>query len=178
MSGMTLFETAIGRAGVAWTDHGVARILIPGDDDRALFTKLATRVPDAEIATPPPQVQAAIDAMVRLLAGDDVDLSFVALDLEGVSDFFREIYALTRTIPVGETMTYGEIANRLGQPGAARAVGMAMGKNPVPIVVPCHRVLAAHQRTGGFSAPGGAQTKLRMLEIERAKTGISLRLFD
>lgn len=110
----------------------------------------------------------AIDAMTRLLAGDDVDLRDVRLDMTGVPDFDQEVYAAARALPCGVTKTYGEIATSIGAAGAAQAVGQALGHNPFPIVVPCHRVVAAGGRNGGFSAPGGVDTKLRMLAIEGA----------
>jgi methylated-DNA-[protein]-cysteine S-methyltransferase len=104
--------------------------------------------------------------MTALLRGERLDLSFVALDLEAVPEFHRRVYEITRTIQPGATLSYGEIALRLGERDAARAVGQALGRNPFPIVVPCHRVVASGGKTGGFSAPGGAATKLRMLAIE------------
>ena len=131
--------------------------------------RLAKRRGGAREAMPPPDVQQAIAAMVSLLAGEPADLSFVALDMEGVPDFHRRVYEVARTIPPGATLSYGEIAARLGDPGSARAVGQALGRNPFPIVVPCHRVLAAGGRTGGFSARGGTKTKLTLLAIEGAQ---------
>jgi methylated-DNA-[protein]-cysteine S-methyltransferase len=105
-------------------------------------------------------------AVERYLAGKSVDFSKVDLDLAGVGDFHRQIYAATRRVGWGETVTYGELARRVGSPGAARAVGQAMGRNPIPIIVPCHRVLASGRKIGGFSAFGGAVTKARLLELE------------
>jgi methylated-DNA-[protein]-cysteine S-methyltransferase len=173
-----LFETAIGQCGIAWNERGIARILLPAEDDASTLAELLVTLPDAERSAPPIEVVRAIEAMTRLLAGEAVDLRFVTLDLERVSPFFRAIYEVARAIPPGEALTYGEVARRAGSPDAARAVGQAMGKNPFPIVVPCHRVLAANGKTGGFSAPGGVRQKLKMLEIERAKSGLTLSLFD
>jgi methylated-DNA-[protein]-cysteine S-methyltransferase len=113
-------------------------------------------------------VRDAIDAMTALLRGEAVDLRDVPLDLGAVPDFARRVYAVAQAIPPGSTRTYGEVAAQVGEPGAARAVGRAMGQNPVPIVVPCHRVVAAGGALGGFSARGGASTKRRMLAIEGA----------
>ncbi|MGI8840516.1 MAG: methylated-DNA--[protein]-cysteine S-methyltransferase, partial [Caulobacteraceae bacterium] len=127
---------------------------------------------------PPGAVRAAIEAMTALLAGEPRDLSPIVLDLTGVAQFDRRVHAVARAIPPGETATYGEIAARLGEPGAAREVGRALGANPFPIVVPCHRVLAAGGKAGGFSAPGGVATKARMLSIERARTSPAPLLFD
>jgi len=112
--------------------------------------------------------------MTALLRGERVSLDDVALDMEGVQPFHRRVFELARTIPAGRTSTYGELATRLGDPGSARAVGEALGRNPFPIVVPCHRVLAATGKLGGFSAHGGATTKRRMLIIEGALLELEL----
>jgi methylated-DNA-[protein]-cysteine S-methyltransferase len=104
--------------------------------------------------------------MTALLQGESDDLRDVEVDLSGLAPFQRQVYEFVRTIPPGHAMTYGQVAEAVGAPGGAQAVGRAMGHNPVPIVVPCHRVVAAGGRLGGFSAPGGAQTKRRMLTIE------------
>ncbi|HLG58143.1 MAG TPA: MGMT family protein [Vicinamibacterales bacterium] len=128
--------------------------------------RLLRLFPAASDVTPPADVQRAIDAIVALLRGETSDLSFVTLDMNGVPAFHRRVYEVARTIPPGTTRSYGDIASRLGEPHAARAVGQALGRNPFPIIVPCHRVLAANGRTGGFSAPGGTATKLRLLAIE------------
>jgi methylated-DNA-[protein]-cysteine S-methyltransferase len=113
-------------------------------------------------------VRAAVDGIVALLDGEHRDLAEIELDLAAVPEFHRRAYEIARTIPPGKTLTYGDIAHRLGMPGSAQAVGQAMGHNPFPIVVPCHRVLAAGGRDGGFSARGGVATKRRMLVIEGA----------
>jgi methylated-DNA-[protein]-cysteine S-methyltransferase len=127
------------------------------------------RWPDAvEAAFVPAGVQRALDRVQGLLAGDAVDLADIPLDLDAAPDFHRRVYDVARTIPPGRTMTYGEIAKRLGTPHESREVGQALGKNPVAIIVPCHRVLGADGRMGGFSANGGVSTKRRMLEIEGA----------
>jgi methylated-DNA-[protein]-cysteine S-methyltransferase len=122
-------------------------------------------------------VQHAIDGIVALLSGTATDLSTVPLDMERVPAFDRGVYEVARTIPPGETLTYGEVAARLGDPGAAREVGGALGRNPFAVIVPCHRVIAAGGKTGGFSAPGGVTTKLRLLEIERARLRSEPTLF-
>jgi methylated-DNA-[protein]-cysteine S-methyltransferase len=154
--GPWVFDTAIGRCGIWWSVRGITRVALPevtGED------------PGVE---PPPDVQSAIKRMTALLRGEQADLTDLPLDLHGVPEFHRRVYDLARRIPPGQTRTYGDIANELGDPGSARAVGQALGRNPFPIVVPCHRVLAAGGRTGGFSAPGGVETKMRLLEIEGA----------
>jgi methylated-DNA-[protein]-cysteine S-methyltransferase len=164
--GFALFETAIGTCGIAWSDCGVVSVQLPERDDGATRARLAKRCAGAGEVAAPPEVQRAIDAIVSLLDGGSTDLSFITLDLEGVPDFHRRVYAVARTIPPGATLSYGEIAARLGDPGSARAVGQALGRNPFVIVVPCHRVLAAGGKTGGFSANGGTATKLTLLAIE------------
>lgn len=167
--GFTLFATSIGRCGIAWSERGLTAVQLPEADDEAGRRRLQHRFPQArESAAPPPRVQAAIDAIVTLLAGEPGDLSGIVLDEEGVPPFERRVYEVARGIPPGALLTYGEIATRLGAPGAARAVGRALARNPWAIVVPCHRVLAAGGRTGGFSAHGGAALKMRLLAIESA----------
>ena len=163
----TLFDTAIGRCGIAWSERGIAGLQLP-ESAGAARGALLSRFPDAVETAPPPSVLAVIDAVTALLAGGDPPLGAVPLDWTGVGAFERAVYEATRAIPRGSTRSYGEIAAAVGDPGAARAVGQALGRNPVPVIVPCHRVLAADGRPGGFSAPGGVSTKLRMLAIEGA----------
>src|SRR6185503_19547170 len=129
-------------------------------------------------ARPPAEVRRAIDAIAALLRGDASDLSSIGLDMDGVSPFHRRVYEIARTIAPGATLSYGTIAARLGAPGSARAVGQALGRNPFAIVVPCHRVLAAGGKVGGFSANGGIRTKLRLLSIEGAHANAGVALFD
>ena len=167
-TGYSLFETAIGSCGIAWGAAGITGVQLPAIPPSQTYTYLARRFPDAQNTTPPAPVQHAIDGIIALLRGEAADLSAIELDLTDVPDFQRRIYAIARAIPPGATLTYGEIAAKLGEPGAARAVGQAMGSNPYPIIMPCHRVLAAGGDTGGFSAPGGVATKLQLLAIEGA----------
>jgi methylated-DNA-[protein]-cysteine S-methyltransferase len=167
--GFALFDTAIGRCGIAWSDRGVVGVQQPEAGDGETRARMLRRFPTAGEVTPPPDVQRTLDRIVALLDGEASDLSVVPLDMEGVPPFHRRVYEVARRIPAGATLSYGEIAARLGAPGAARAVGQALGHNPFPIVVPCHRVLAASGKLGGFSAHGGAATKLRMLAIEGAR---------
>jgi methylated-DNA-[protein]-cysteine S-methyltransferase len=127
------------------------------------------RFPAASEAPPSPDVRLAIDGIVALLRGEARDLSDVAIDNDGVPEFNVRVYAIARTIPPGQTLTYGEIAERLGDRTLAREVGTALGQNPCPIIMPCHRVLAAGGKAGGFSANGGVTTKLRLLSIEGAQ---------
>ena len=174
----TLFATAIGRCALVWNAHGIAAVRLPEQTEGRMLSRLHERFPLLEAAVPPPAEQQAIDGMVALLEGQARDLRFCALDLRGETPFHRSVYQAAQDIPPGKTKTYGEIATLLGEPGASRAVGQALGHNPFPIIVPCHRVLASGARSGGFSAPGGVSTKLRMLLIEGAEIGGAPGLFD
>ncbi|OJU25706.1 MAG: cysteine methyltransferase [Nitrobacter sp. 62-13] len=173
-----LFDTAIGTCGVVWTGRGIRAVQLPLPDEDKTRTRIRQRYGELAEATPPPRVQSAIDGMIELLDGKPRDLSVVALDLDGVPDFHRDVYDIARTILPGRTMTYGEIAKRLGGVELSRDVGQALGSNPCPIVVPCHRVLAAGGKPGGFSANGGVATKLKMLAIEGAAVNYTPSLFD
>lgn len=168
-TGFALFDTAIGRCGVAWGDRGLLGVQLPEADDAMTRARLLQKAPGAQETTPPADVQRACDAMTELLNGEAADLSFIVLDTGHLPAFNRGVYDIARTIAPGETLTYGDIATRLGDKLLSRAVGKALGENPLPIVIPCHRVLAAGGKTGGFSANGGVTTKFRMLAIERAR---------
>jgi len=163
-----LFETAIGPCGIAWGAEGVVGVQLPEADGQATRARLRRRFPGAAEAAPSPDVRQAIAGIVALLRGEAVDLSAIKLDMRRVAAFNRRVYDVARTIAAGATLTYGEIAVRLGERGAARAVGQALGENPFALIVPCHRVLAAGARFGGFSARGGVTTKLKLLAIEGA----------
>lgn len=176
--GFTLFATAIGQCALVWNEHGIAAVRLPEQTEGRMLSRLHRRFPLLEAAAPPPAMQQAIDAMVALFEGQARDLRFCALDLRHETPFHRRVYAAAQDIPPGKTKTYGEIATLLGEPGASRAVGQALGHNPFPVIVPCHRVLASGARSGGFSAPGGVSTKLRMLLIEGAEIGGAPGLFD
>lgn len=165
-NGFALFDTAIGRCGIAWNARGISGVQLPEADDRATHRRLAKRFPKAHETAPPAEVEGAIDGIVALLCGETADLSTVQLDMDGVPPFHRRVYEITRTIQPGSTLTYGEVAKRLGSPGSARAVGQALGRNPFPLIVPCHRVVAAGGKPGGFSAYGGRATKEKLLTIE------------
>lgn len=178
MPSFTLFDTAVGRCALLWTDRGLAGVQLPESDPAETLARIARRWPGAEPAAPPAEVLAAIRDITALLLGEPRDLGGIALDLEGVPPFHRRVYEVARTIAPGSTLTYGDIATRLGDPGSARAVGQALGQNPWPLVVPCHRVLAAGGRMGGFSAVGGAELKRRLLLIEGAPLAAERSLFD
>lgn len=169
MTGLALFDTAIGRCGVAWGEAGLRAVQLPEADDARTRARLAQKAAGARQAAMPADIRRACAAMTALLDGEAIDLAFVTLDMRGIPDFNRAVYGVARTIKPSETLTYGDIATRLGDKLLSRAVGKALGENPFPIVVPCHRVLAASGKTGGFSANGGVTTKFRMLAIERAR---------
>jgi methylated-DNA-[protein]-cysteine S-methyltransferase len=175
--GFALFDTAVGRCGIAWTEHGVAGVQLPETNELTARAWVLRTCPGAHEATPPPDVARALDDITRLLGGEARDLTGVALDMQRVPAFNRRVYEVARTISPGTTLSYGEVAARLGDPGLARAVGKALAQNPFPIVVPCHRVVAADGRMGGFSAPGGTATKRRLLAIEGAPAGGPPTLF-
>jgi methylated-DNA-[protein]-cysteine S-methyltransferase len=168
-TGLALFDTDIGRCGIAWGDRGLLGVQLPEATDARTLSRLAQKAPGAGETAMPDPVKRACDAMAELLRGEARDLTFVAVDMEQVPAFNRGVYDIARTIAPGETLTYGDIATRLGDKLLSRAVGKALGENPFPIVIPCHRVLAANGKTGGFSANGGVATKFRMLAIERAR---------
>lgn len=175
---IALFDTPIGACGLAWGPSGIAGLLLPAATPQRTLASLRRRHPEATQCEPPPGIGRAIERIVALLEGQPDDLSDLPLDVAGVPDFHRRVYEAARRIGPGHTRTYGELAAELGEPGAARAVGQALGANPFAVIVPCHRVLAAGGRGGGFSAPGGVDTKLRLLEIERARIGHQPSLFD
>jgi O-6-methylguanine DNA methyltransferase len=167
--GYALFDTAVGRCGIAWGERGVVGVQLPESSAAATRARVRKRFGDARESPLPKPLKSAVADIVALLRGEKRDLSKIDLDMDGVPEFHRRVYVAARGIPPGSTVTYGEIAKRLGEPGAARAVGQALGRNPFAIVVPCHRVLAAGGKSGGFSAKGGVGTKLRMLAIEGAR---------
>lgn len=169
--GLCLFDTPIGRCGIAWGERGLLATLLPEVSDKLTLARLRRRLPQLQERPPPAPVQAAIAAILALLRGEPRDLREIALDTAGLQDFPLRVYELARAIPPGQTRTYGELATALGDPGAARAVGRALGANPFPIVVPCHRILGAGDWSGGFSAHGGVATKKKLLEIESGGKG-------
>jgi len=177
MTQFTVFETDLGWAAIAWSDKGLVAVRIPQTGRERVLAALRRRLPDAEEAEPPPTVATVIADIRALLAGGRPDFAGAVLDLSAMSGFNAQVYAIARTIRPGETLTYGEVAERLGDKLLARDVGKALGENPWPIVVPCHRVTAAGGKLGGFSAPGGATTKLKLLTIEGAKPAAQPDLF-
>jgi methylated-DNA-[protein]-cysteine S-methyltransferase len=167
-----LFETAAGYCAIAWNDAGIIRLQLPSAESATIERHLRRRLPGAEPGTPIPAVAEAIAAVKRYFMGQRVDFSEIRLDLGKQDEFFTRIYAAARCIGWGKTTTYGTLAKQLGaDPQGARDVGQAMSRNPVPLIIPCHRVLAAGGKVGGFSAPGGSAAKIRMLELEGVRIG-------
>ena len=165
-----LFETTIGTCGIVWTGRGICGVQLPEKDTAATRARVHRRHPTAVEAVPSAEARRAIDGIVALLSGEKRDLTDIAIDDERQAEFNKRVYAIARRIQPGQTMTYGEIADQLGDKTLARAVGQAMGENPTPLIMPCHRILAAGGKTGGFSASGGVVTKLRLLTIEGAQS--------
>lgn len=181
--GFALFDTPIGACAIVWGARGLLAVYLPEADADATRRRLQRRWPGAieaaDAAARPAAAIAAIDAIIALLRRERLDdLRSIALDMARIPAFNQRVYEIARAIPPGRTRTYGEIANELGDATLSRAVGQALGANPFPIVVPCHRVMAAGGRAGGFSAPGGLVTKLKLLQIEGAPLGGTPGLFD
>ena len=166
-SAYCVFETALGWCAVAWRGARITGVELPSATRAATRRRVTLRFPDAEERTPRGSARKAVDGIARAIAGEAHDLRDIELDLEPVPAFHREVYNAARELPSGATTSYGELARRLARPHAARAVGQAMARNPFPIIVPCHRVVAAGGRLGGFSAPGGTAHKVRLLAIEQ-----------
>jgi methylated-DNA-[protein]-cysteine S-methyltransferase len=174
--GLCLFNTPIGTGAVVWSDSGIAGVQLPEGDPARVRARVRRRFPGLVEAAPPASIKQAIQSMCALLRGEAGDLATVELDMERVPEFAQRVYEVARTVGPGETISYGQIASRLGEPHMAREVGQALARNPFPLVVPCHRVLAANGKLGGFSAAGGVATKQRLLEIERANVAWQLPL--
>jgi methylated-DNA-[protein]-cysteine S-methyltransferase len=167
-----IFETAQGFCAIAWSGTGIARFRLPEASAQATERGLMRRLPDAGAAPPPRDIAEVVEAARRYFAGERVDFSGAVLDLGDADALFLRIYAAARRLAWGETTTYGALARTLGDNWElARDVGQAMAKNPIPLIIPCHRVLAAGGKIGGFSAPGGSATKTRMLELEGVRVG-------
>lgn len=172
------FATALGTCAIAWNDVGLTSVWLPEASADALRRKVVRRCAGASEAVPTGAIADVVQAITRLLAGEHVDLSAVALDSADIDDFDRRVYAVTRAIAAGSVLSYGEVAARVGADASARAVGQSLGRNAMPIVVPCHRVVATGGGLGGFSAPGGTATKGRLLAIEDARPAGPPGLFD
>jgi methylated-DNA-[protein]-cysteine S-methyltransferase len=167
-----VFETAGGFCGIAWDSVGITRFQLRARNAEATQRNLLRRLSGAEPGAPPPQVLEAVTAVKRYFEGEKIDFSAFQLDLDEQDGLYKRIYAAARRVCWGQTTTYGTLAKELGLgPEAARDVGQAMAKNPIPLIIPCHRVLAAGGQVGGFSAPGGSAAKIRMLELEGVHVG-------
>ena len=166
----SLFPTPLGDCGIAWRRDAVVATHLPEKTSAATAARLAART-GASAGEPPADIQRAIASMTALLEGEKTDLTTIACDFSGIDPFAAKVYAAARAIPAGETRTYGAIALQLGDKQLARDVGRALGRNPLPIIVPCHRVVGANDKLTGFSAYGGVETKLKMLTIEGARIG-------
>ena len=176
-TGISIFETPIGPCGIAWHGEKIIGVEIGDADESETRYRLQSRFSDTEALPPPAYVTNAINMVRVLLDGGDPDFSQTPLALDSVPDLNRKVYEILLELKAGETITYGAIARRLGDVSLSQAVGYALGKNPFPIIVPCHRVLGSNGKVGGFSAAGGTVTKLRLLNIERARTSSEPDLF-
>jgi methylated-DNA-[protein]-cysteine S-methyltransferase len=168
-----VFETAYGHCAIAWNETGVTRFQLPSQHAATTERNLVRRTPGAAVGVPTPEIDDVIAIVKRYYDGETIDFSHIRVDLGEMNEFSKRIYKTLRHIAWGQTTTYGALAKELGLDNweGARDVGQAMGKNQIPLIIPCHRVLAAGGKIGGFSAPGGAETKMRMLELEGVKTG-------
>jgi len=169
----TLFDTVLGKCGIAWreTAHSDGNLLVigfqlPEETVQLTEARLVGKTKARKVLVIPPRIKDIIKCIKLHFNGEVQNLQDVELDLSGINRFARQVYVVARTIPAGSTLTYGQLARATGHPGAARAVGQALGRNPIPLLIPCHRILAANNKPGGFSAHGGVKTKIKMLKIE------------
>jgi len=174
MVSFTLFDTAIGPCALAWSKRGIAGVHLPETSEEETRARICERFPHAREAKPVAGIRRARDAITDVLSGTASDFASIDLDMESVPQFHWRVYAAAQKIPFGATTTYGCLAERIGAAGAARAVGQALARNPFPIIVPCHRVIAASGGMGGFSASGGISLKLRLLAKERSGDVVQL----
>lgn len=165
-----LFETTLGTCGLGWSELGVVCMQLPGVDARDTQRRL-TRRTGAALHTPPPAMAQLIVRLQAYMRGEAADFAEVAVDLGQADALCRQVYVAARAILWGQTLSYGELAARLGMPGAAREMGQALARNAVPIIIPCHRIVGSDGKLGGYSAPGGPDTKLKLLELEGARPG-------
>ncbi len=173
-----LFETPLGACGIAWKEQETSRIppvvtffQLPDATRSLTDTRIAGSSGGRKARVPPPRIAGIIKRVQKHLHGDVQDFLDIVVDLDAIGPFARQVYETVRKIPAGRTMTYGELAADMNRPTASRAVGQALGRNPIPLIIPCHRVLAIGNKPGGFSAHGGLETKAKMLEIEGATIG-------
>jgi methylated-DNA-[protein]-cysteine S-methyltransferase len=164
-----VFDTPIGACGIAWSEHGITRFRLPEATRAATERRMARGAQEAE---PPPRIANVIAEVLRYCAGTKIDFTSVALDMPDVVAFHRQVYEAARAVGWGETASYGDLAREIGAPGEAREVGQALARNPIPLIVPCHRILTSDGKLGGFSAPGGTATKERLLALEGVRVGV------
>jgi methylated-DNA-[protein]-cysteine S-methyltransferase len=174
----SIFDTGIGRCGIAWSDGGIIGVQLPEAREIDTRRRLFQLYPEARETRAPVDVEIAIESIAELLRGGSADLSDVTLDMTGIPAFNQRVYAFARSIPRGETRTYGEVASHLRASGAVYSVAQAIGRNPFMIIVPCHRVLEAGHYADKISPNGGAISKRRLLSIEGAHPTASKTLFD
>lgn len=166
-AGFALFETPLGVCATVWSDSAIRGFALPERSEKAIRARLRNQFGDPEEQAPSQLAERVVAQVGELLSGNDVELSEIELDMTGLPVFHQRVYVAARAIPVGETITYGELAARIDSPKSARAVGQALGRNPFAIIVPCHRIVGASGKMVGFTAHGGTTTKQRLLEIER-----------
>lgn len=172
-----LFDTAIGDCAILWRAAKIIGVRLPEADAAAMRSAIARRFPDATVAPPPDFVCEAAEGVQRLTRGEAPTFDLGSLDRSAIEPFANDVYDILLETPFGATTTYGAIAEALGDKSLSRAVGAALGANPFPVIIPCHRVVASGGAMGGFSAPGGASAKRRLLDIEGAFAPATLPLF-
>ncbi|WP_274426630.1 methylated-DNA--[protein]-cysteine S-methyltransferase [Chelativorans sp. YIM 93263] len=168
MSFHHVFETAFGFCGIVWSERGVCRFMLPVDAPAPAEEELTKRRSASSAATPSGEIAKTVAAVVRYFEGEREDFAQTPVDLDGTPPFHQAIYRAARRLAYGETTTYGALATEAGFPKSAQETGVALGRNPIPLIIPCHRILAAGGKLGGFSAPGGTATKQKMLGLEGA----------
>lgn len=157
----TTFSTSLGTCAIAWTEAGITRFLLPDPERRSTGNTEAD---------PPEWIRVIIERVQRHLAGELQDFADLRYDFSRVPEFVREVLRATLSVKPGHTASYGDLAAAIGQPpGASRAIGTALGDNPWPLLIPCHRIIAATGKMTGFSGPGGVATKVKLLALEGAQ---------
>jgi O-6-methylguanine DNA methyltransferase len=172
-----LFETPLGDCGIAWKEQATSRtppvvtfFQLPEATESLTDARIAGRSGGRKARVPPPHIAGIIKKVRKHLHGDAQEFLDIVVDLGAAGPFARQVYEAVRKIPAGRTKSYGELATDMNRPTASRAVGQALGRNPIPLIIPCHRVLASGNKPGGFSAHGGLETKSKLLEIEGVTT--------
>lgn len=166
-AGQAVFAAGGGWCAIAWSPQGVTLLTLPLPDEDSALSALPAGSPVPRSSPLPSPIASVAESVRQYLADGEVDLSGIRVDLSGLPPFRRKVCEYVRGIPPGQVRTYGQVARAVGSPGAARAVGGAMAGNPVPLLVPCHRVVGANGEMVGFSAPGGTRTKQALLKMER-----------